>query len=65
MVVTINILGIHLTGMYANPIVAWACTFNCGQVPYLAHFFVYWMAPLLAWHIADSLFAKSDAKKEN
>uniref|UniRef100_A0AC35FTJ9 Aquaporin n=1 Tax=Panagrolaimus sp. PS1159 TaxID=55785 RepID=A0AC35FTJ9_9BILA len=56
----ITILGIHLTGMYANPIVAWACTFNCGQVPYLAHFFVYWMAPLLAWHIADGLYGKTN-----
>uniref|UniRef100_A0A7E4W0H1 Aquaporin n=1 Tax=Panagrellus redivivus TaxID=6233 RepID=A0A7E4W0H1_PANRE len=49
----ITVLGIHLTGMYANPIVAWACTFNCGDVPYLAHFTVYWVAPVLAWHIAD------------
>jgi hypothetical protein len=25
-------IGINLTGMYANPIVAWALTFNCGDV---------------------------------
>uniref|UniRef100_A0A914Y2G1 Aquaporin n=1 Tax=Panagrolaimus superbus TaxID=310955 RepID=A0A914Y2G1_9BILA len=63
----ITILGIHLTGMYANPIVAWACTFNCSEVTYFAHFFVYWMAPLLAWHIADGLFGKVeevDTKKK-
>jgi len=60
----ITILGIHLTGMYANPIVAWACTFNCGDIPYLAHFMVYWVAPLLAWHIADTIFQREDHVKE-
>ncbi|KAI6241825.1 Aquaporin [Aphelenchoides fujianensis] len=51
----ITVFGISLTGMYANPIVAWACTFNCGEVPHLAHFVVYWIAPLAAWFAADRL----------
>lgn len=49
------VIGIHLTGMYANPIVAWACTFNCGEVPYVTHFVVYWLAPLAA-HLAWNKF---------
>lgn len=49
----LTVFCIHLTGMYANPIVAWACTFNCGEVPHLAHFVVYWLAPLVAWNVAD------------
>jgi len=62
----ITILGIGLTGMYGNPIVAWACTFNCGDVPHLSHFIVYWIAPLVAWKAADRFLHSNeeDEKKE-
>jgi len=59
----ITVLGIHLTGMYANPLVAWACTFNCGEVPHLTHFVVYWIAPLVAWHVADYFLHKHREEK--
>jgi hypothetical protein len=49
--------------MYANPIVAWACTFNCGEVPHLAHFIVYWVAPLIAWHVAEILLNREVEKE--
>nr|CAD2178065.1 unnamed protein product [Meloidogyne enterolobii] len=51
----ITILGINLTGMYANPIVAWALTFNCGEVTHFAHFIVYWLAPLFAFFLSKWL----------
>jgi len=60
----ITVAGIHVTGMYANPIVAWACTFNCGEVTYLAHFVVYWLAPLVAWVIADKMLVKAVEESE-
>lgn len=41
--------GIAYTGMYANPIVAWACTFNCEGVSHLGHLIVYWISPLIGW----------------
>ncbi|KAH7731602.1 AQP-9 protein [Aphelenchoides avenae] len=59
----VTVLGIHLTGMYGNPIVAWACTFNCGQVSHVAHFVVYWVAPLAAWQIADRYLHEPSAVK--
>uniref|UniRef100_A0A183BVY3 Aquaporin n=1 Tax=Globodera pallida TaxID=36090 RepID=A0A183BVY3_GLOPA len=34
----ITILGINITGMYANPIVAWALTFNCEGTSHFGHF---------------------------
>uniref|UniRef100_A0A0K0F723 Aquaporin n=1 Tax=Strongyloides venezuelensis TaxID=75913 RepID=A0A0K0F723_STRVS len=47
----ICIMGIQLTGMYANPIVAWACTFNCEGVSHIGHFLVYWIAPVFAHYV--------------
>ncbi|CAK5087644.1 unnamed protein product [Meloidogyne enterolobii] len=54
--------------MYANPIVAWALTFNCGEVlnfifknfkffkvTHFAHFVVYWLAPLFAFFLSKWL----------
>ncbi|TKR75855.1 hypothetical protein L596_017090 [Steinernema carpocapsae] len=49
-------LGIHLTGMYGNPIVAWACTFNCRGASHKAHLTVYWLSPLIAWWVAEYFF---------
>ncbi|KAI6190809.1 Aquaporin [Aphelenchoides bicaudatus] len=60
----ITVFGIHLTGMYANPLVAWACTFNCGEIPHLTHFVVYWVAPLVAWNVADRLLHSEGEEKE-
>lgn len=51
----ITIFGIHLTGMYANPIVAWALTFNCGEVTHFTHFVVYWLAPIMAYILAEEI----------
>ncbi|CAD5215050.1 unnamed protein product [Bursaphelenchus okinawaensis] len=65
----VTVVGIFYTGMYANPIVAWACTFNCGHVPHLAHFVVYWVSPIVAHLALDKYFAgeeehhKTDTKK--
>ena len=59
----ITILGINFTGMYANPIVAWALTFNCGEIPHLAHFIVYWLAPLGAYFLSKSAFGDEEEKK--
>ncbi|VDO23440.1 unnamed protein product [Heligmosomoides polygyrus] len=42
-------LGINYTGMYANPLVAWACTFNCEGVTHVGHLLVYWLSPLIGW----------------
>ncbi|CAD6188170.1 unnamed protein product [Caenorhabditis auriculariae] len=53
-------LGIHYTGMYANPIVAWACTFNCEGVSHIGHLFVYWLSPLIGWYIAEKVFGEVD-----
>ncbi|KAI6197788.1 hypothetical protein M3Y94_01266300 [Aphelenchoides besseyi] len=61
----LTVLGIHLTGMYANPIVAWACTFNCGEATHLYHFVVYWLAPMSAWLLADRyLHSEEEHTKE-
>ncbi|VDO55305.1 unnamed protein product [Haemonchus placei] len=42
-------LGIKYTGMYANPLVAWACTFNCEGLTHAGHLMVYWLSPLIGW----------------
>ncbi|VDL65321.1 unnamed protein product [Nippostrongylus brasiliensis] len=42
-------LGINYTGMYANPLVAWACTFNCEGLTHVGHLLVYWLSPLIGW----------------
>ncbi|KAI1713712.1 aquaporin-11 [Ditylenchus destructor] len=60
----ITVLGIHLTGMYANPIVAWACTFNCGEVSHVSHFVVYWLAPFSAYTLTDLLLKDEDDEGE-
>jgi hypothetical protein len=60
----VTVLGIHLTGMYANPIVAWACTFNCGQVSHLSHFAVYWIAPLVGWHFTDRYLSSPEGEHD-
>ncbi|KAF7634725.1 hypothetical protein Mgra_00005873 [Meloidogyne graminicola] len=59
----ITILGINLTGMYANPIVAWALTFNCGEVTHVAHFIVYWFAPLSAFFLSKWVFVDEQVLK--
>ncbi|KAE9418096.1 hypothetical protein Angca_002523 [Angiostrongylus cantonensis] len=42
-------LGINYTGMYANPLVAWACTFNCEGLTHVGHLLIYWLCPLIGW----------------
>ncbi|VDN04343.1 unnamed protein product [Thelazia callipaeda] len=49
-------VGINYTGMYANPIVAWACTFNCEGITHFGHLIVYWLSPLIGWYLADIIF---------
>jgi len=53
-------IGIHYTGMYANPIVAWACTFNCEGATHWAHLGVYWLSPLIGWYLAEWAFEEKD-----
>ncbi|CBY25186.1 Aquaporin [Caenorhabditis elegans] len=50
--------------MYANPIVAWACTFNCLGVSHAGHLFVYWLSPLIAWYFAEIVFGSEDVLEE-
>ncbi|EGT47945.1 hypothetical protein CAEBREN_07510 [Caenorhabditis brenneri] len=57
-------VGINYTGMYANPIVAWACTFNCLGVSHAGHLFVYWLSPLIAWYFAEIVFGAEDVIEE-
>lgn len=47
--------GINFTGLYGNPIVASACTFNCLGVSHLGHLAVYWASPIIAWWAWDGL----------
>ncbi|CAJ0943240.1 unnamed protein product, partial [Mesorhabditis belari] len=56
------VLGINFTGMYANPIVAWACTFNCEGVSHIGHLFVYWLAPLIGWYASEIVFGAEDSE---
>ncbi|MFH4979020.1 hypothetical protein AB6A40_005729 [Gnathostoma spinigerum] len=53
-------LGINMTGMYANPIVAWACTFNCEGLTHMGHLIVYWISPLVGWYFADAVFGEAE-----
>ncbi|KAL4003388.1 putative integral membrane protein [Acanthocheilonema viteae] len=57
-------IGINYTGMYANPIVAWACTFNCTGVTHLGHLTVYWLSPLIGWFLADAVFGEQECNTE-
>ncbi|KAL3092879.1 hypothetical protein niasHT_030068 [Heterodera trifolii] len=62
---TITILGINISGMYANPIVAWALTFNCKGISHLGHISVYWLAPICAFFATKSAFGdKNDQQEE-
>lgn len=45
--------------MYANPIVAWACTFNCEGATHIAHLVVYWLSPLVGWYFAEAVFGET------
>uniref|UniRef100_A0A1I7VVT7 Aquaporin n=1 Tax=Loa loa TaxID=7209 RepID=A0A1I7VVT7_LOALO len=51
-------------GMYANPIVAWACTFNCTGVTHLGHLIVYWLSPLIGWFLGDAVFGEQECAIE-
>ncbi|CAI4230317.1 unnamed protein product [Auanema sp. JU1783] len=57
-------IGINYTGMYANPIVAWACTFNCEGVSHLGHLIVYWFSPIVAWYLAEKVFGHEETIEE-
>lgn len=46
--------------MYANPIIAWACTFNCTGITNLGHLIVYWLSPLIGWFLADAVFGEQE-----
>ncbi|VDD86899.1 unnamed protein product [Enterobius vermicularis] len=58
-------LGIKYTGLYANPIVAWSCTFNCEGLTHLGHLTVYWLSPIIGWHFADVVFGNADCDLED
>ncbi|XP_072013172.1 aquaporin-12-like [Amphiura filiformis] len=45
--VIIILIGLEWTGMMFNPALASALTFNCRDHPFIEHFTVYWIAPLL------------------
>ncbi|KAK6739965.1 hypothetical protein RB195_008441 [Necator americanus] len=57
-------LGINYTGMYANPLVAWACTFNCEGLTHVGHLMVYWLSPLIGWYLAELMFGDDDEEEE-
>uniref|UniRef100_A0A0M3I310 Aquaporin n=1 Tax=Ascaris lumbricoides TaxID=6252 RepID=A0A0M3I310_ASCLU len=61
----ITALGINFTGMYANPIVAWACTFNCEGITHIAHLIVYWLSPLVGWYFAEAVFGECECILED
>lgn len=50
--------------MYANPIVAWACTFNCEGVTHIGHLVVYWLSPLIGWYFADTVFGEQECTSD-
>ncbi len=52
----ISFSGINYTGLYGNPIVAWACTFNCVGLSHIGHLSVYWLSPLIGWYLAEWCF---------
>uniref|UniRef100_A0A914UJL2 Iron-binding zinc finger CDGSH type domain-containing protein n=1 Tax=Plectus sambesii TaxID=2011161 RepID=A0A914UJL2_9BILA len=56
----LTVLGINFTGLYANPIVASACTFNCEGVTHLGHLGVYWLSPLVGWYAAEWYFGSDE-----
>lgn len=56
--------GIHLTGMYCNPIVASACTLNCDGVDTKGHLIVYWVGPLVGWLQAELVHKKISGETE-
>lgn len=45
--------GIHLTGMYCNPLIASACTWNCRRVSRWGHLVVYWGGPITGAYLAE------------
>ena len=49
------IAGLHLTGMYGNPLNATNQTFGCDGITAVEHFIVYWMGPLSATLIGYKL----------
>ncbi|KAK6015460.1 hypothetical protein OSTOST_19115, partial [Ostertagia ostertagi] len=57
-------LGINYTGMYANPLVAWACTFNCEGLTHAGHLLVYWLSPLIGWYLAEVGLSRTTLKTE-
>ncbi|GMS89783.1 hypothetical protein PENTCL1PPCAC_11958, partial [Pristionchus entomophagus] len=57
-------LGINFTGLYGNPIVASACTFNCLGVSHLGHLAVYWASPIVAWYISEFVLGVEDDFEE-
>uniref|UniRef100_A0A0N4ZV98 Aquaporin n=1 Tax=Parastrongyloides trichosuri TaxID=131310 RepID=A0A0N4ZV98_PARTI len=62
-VASVCVMGLEITGMYANPIIAWAGTFNCHGLSHLGHFLVYWIGPTLGlFMISDNV---DEEKKEN
>lgn len=48
-------VGLHLTGMYANPLNASNQTFGCEGMTILEHLLIYWVAPLSATVIGYKL----------
>uniref|UniRef100_A0AC35U9I3 Aquaporin n=1 Tax=Rhabditophanes sp. KR3021 TaxID=114890 RepID=A0AC35U9I3_9BILA len=56
----ICVVGIGLTGMYSNPIVAWATTFNCRGVSKVEHFLIYWIGPISAHYILGNFESEKE-----
>lgn len=53
LVASLTALGLRLTGMYCNPIEAFACIFNCEGLSWSGHVIVYWLGPLLGYWLAQ------------
>ncbi|VDM75939.1 unnamed protein product [Strongylus vulgaris] len=56
-------IGINYTGMYANPLVAWACTFNCEGLTHVGHLLVYWLSPLIGWFAAEAILGDDEEEE--
>lgn len=66
-------LGMHLTGMYFNPAMAFGHMFGCRGTSAWEHFIVYWIGPFIGCYMAlvfdnklhiDVTKSKMDAEKK-
>lgn len=61
---SVGLTGLHLTGMYYNPILASAAQFGCEGHTHWSHFAVYWIGPIVASLLLSFLVSNWDAKMQ-